>query len=256
MKPSIFFTILLAGFALMGMAQERSYPPPAPMTPEMTEFWESQPEIVTPADMDRIIPPPSDALVLFDGNGFDEWTHSNGSPVAWDLVDGNAMQIKPKSGGSIQTKRSFQDFQLHVEWSAPAVIKGESQLRGNSGVILQGRYEVQILDSHENETYANGQAASIYKQYPPLVNATQKPGRWNTYDIIFTAPRFNEDGSLHSHAYITVLHNGVLVQNHSLVYGPTEYIGLPIYKAHGPGPIVLQDHGDLVRFRNVWIREL
>lgn len=255
MKIHLLSAILLLSSASLLSGQEKSYPPPGKMTHDMTEFWEPQPEIVTPADLDRMIPPPSDALVLFDGSGFTEWVHMDGSPVTWELTEGNAMTVKPRST-SIQTRRSFQDFQLHVEWASPTVIKGESQGRGNSGVLLQGRYEVQILDSYQNETYANGQAASIYKQYPPLVNAMQPPGKWNTYDIIYTAPRFNADGSVHSRARITVLHNGVLVQNDAMVYGPTEYVGLPIYKAHGPGPVVLQDHGDLVRFRNVWIREL
>lgn len=212
-----------------------------------------QPRIVTPSEREQVQAPPSDAIVLLGGDDLSAWMHKDGSPARWDVAEG-IMTVKPKTG-SIQTKDNFEDFQLHVEWSAPSQVKGEGQLRGNSGVILQGLYEVQILDSYQNETYVNGQAGSIYKQYPPLVNAMQQPGKWNTYDIIFTAPRFKEDGSLHSPARITVLHNGVLVQNNSTVLGSTS-LSLPEYKAHGRGAIVLQDHGDLVRFRNVWIREL
>ena len=158
--------------------------------------------------------------------------------------------------GDISTKKEFGDFQLHVEWSAPEEVKGESQGRGNSGIFLQDRYELQVLDNYKNRTYANGQAGSIYKQHRPLVNAMRKPTEWNTYDIIYTAPRFKEDGSLFSPAQVTVLHNGVLVQNDVDLKGPTEYIGLPEYKAHGKAPISLQDHGNPVQYRNIWIREL
>ena len=179
---------------------------------------------------------------------------ASGAPIEWEVEQG-VMTVKPSSG-SIRTKREFGDFQLHVEWSAPTEIVGESQGRGNSGVFMQGIYEVQILDNYGNETYANGQAGSIYKQTPPLVNACQKPGKWNTYDIIYTAPRFKEDGSLQSHGRITVLHNGVLVQNNTMILGTTEYIGFPRIVAHGKGPIILQDHLNPVRFRNIWIREL
>ena len=219
----------------------------------LSESYEPQPRVVTPASCDCPVAPPSDAVVLFDGTDLSAWVHADGTPADWEVAEG-VLTVKPQSG-SIQTKADFEDFQLHIEWSSPVEVKGEDQLRGNSGVILQGRYEVQILDSYDNPTYVNGQAGSIYKQYPPLVNAMQKPGEWNTFDIIFTAPRFKADGSLHSPAYLTVLHNGVLVQNHSAVLGITN-LPLPEYKAHGRGPIVLQDHGDLVRFRNIWIREL
>ena len=175
-------------------------------------------------------------------------------PVGWQFKN-RFITVKPHSG-SIRTKTDFGDFQLHLEWSAPTEIVGESQGRGNSGVFMQGMYEVQILDNYQNETYANGQAGSIYKQTPPLVNACQKPGKWNTYDIIYTAPRFKEDGSLQSHGRITVLHNGVLVQNNTMILGTTEFIGFPRIVAHGKGPIILQDHLNPVRFRNIWIREL
>ena len=224
----------------------------------MSEFWTPQPKIVTPPDMDNaVVAPPSDAVVLLGltDNAISEWVNcEEGKPVGWQIENG-IMTVKPHSG-SIRTKKDFGDFQLHLEWSAPTEIVGESQGRGNSGVFMQGMYEVQILDNYQNETYANGQAGSIYKQTPPLVNACQKPGKWNTYDIIYTAPRFKEDGSLQSHGSITVLHNGVLVQNNTMILGTTEFIGFPRIVAHGKGPIILQDHLNPVRFRNIWIREL
>lgn len=228
------------------------------MTHDMSEFWTPQPKIVTPPDMDNaVVAPPSDAVVLLGlkDNAISEWVNcEEGKPVGWQIENG-IMTVKPHSG-SIRTKKDFGDFQLHLEWSAPTEIVGESQGRGNSGVFMQGMYEVQILDNYQNETYANGQAGSIYKQTPPLVNACQKPGKWNTYDIIYTAPRFKEDGSLQSHGSITVLHNGVLVQNNTMILGTTEFIGFPRIVAHGKGPIILQDHLNPVRFRNIWIREL
>ena len=194
-------------------------------------------------------------LLGLKDNAISEWVNcEEGKPVGWQIENG-IMTVKPHSG-SIRTKKDFGDFQLHLEWSAPTEIVGESQGRGNSGVFMQGMYEVQILDNYQNETYANGQAGSIYKQTPPLVNACQKPGKWNTYDIIYTAPRFKEDGSLQSHGSITVLHNGVLVQNNTMILGTTEFIGFPRIVAHGKGPIILQDHLNPVRFRNIWIREL
>ena len=228
------------------------------MTHDMSEFWTPQPKIVTSPDMDNaVVAPPSDAVVLLGlkDNAISEWVNcEEGKPVGWQIENG-IMTVKPHSG-SIRTKKDFGDFQLHLEWSAPTEIVGESQGRGNSGVFMQGMYEVQILDNYQNETYANGQAGSIYKQTPPLVNACQKPGKWNTYDIIYTAPRFKEDGSLQSHGRITVLHNGVLVQNNTMILGTTEFIGFPRIVAHGKGPIILQDHLNPVRFRNIWIREL
>ena len=162
-----------------------------------------------------------------------------------------------RGAGSIQTKKSFSDCQLHIEWRSPAVVKGEGQGRGNSGIFLMGRYELQVLDSYQNRTYSNGQAGSIYKQVAPLVNASRKPGEWQVYDIIFTAPRFNKDSTLKSQARITVIHNGVLVQNNTTIWGATEYIGIATNAWHPEKlPIALQDHGDAVSFRNVWIREL
>ena len=222
------------------------------MKPEETEVWEPEPRVVTTAP-DKA---PSDAIVLFDGSSLDQWVSQKDgfSPAEWEVADGGVTVVPGK--GSIQTKQQFTDYQLHVEWRSPTEIVGEGQGRGNSGVFMQGLYEVQVLDSYSNRTYSNGQAASLYKQRIPLVNATKAPGEWQAYDIIWTAPRFSADGILISKARVTVLHNGVLVQNHVELDGPTEYIGIPKYKAHGAGPIVLQDHGNPVSFRNIWIRPL
>ena len=220
--------------------------------PEDTEVWDPEPEIISPGY--TYVSAPSDAIVLFSENSLDQWVKEDGKSVEW-TVEGDVFTVKPGTG-AIQTNKEFEDFQLHVEWRPPLVIKGEGQGRGNSGIFLQGRYEVQVLDSYNNRTYANGQAASIYKQHIPLANAMHKTGEWNSYDIIYTAPRFDSSGALKSPAYVTVLHNGVLVQNHTEIKGNTVYIGTPEYEAHGPGPIILQDHGDPVSFRNIWIREL
>lgn len=199
---------------------------------------------------------PSDAIVLFDGTNLDEWvSQKDVSKSAPWTIENNTLTVKPSSGG-IQTKRNFEDFQLHLEWRSPLVIKGEGQGRGNSGVFLQGLYEVQVLDNNNNPTYVNGQAASLYKQQPPLVTAVKEEGQWHTYDILYTAPRFNKDGILIKKGSFTLLHNGVVVQYNTQIEGTTEYRGLPVIKAHGAGPIALQDHGDLVSFKNIWIRPL
>jgi Domain of Unknown Function (DUF1080) len=245
--PFLTRTLILTGslfFSLACFAQITD--------PKATEVWEPEPRVVTPGEGTK---PPSDAIVLFDGTNLTEWLSVKDSSAAkWTLRDG-AMTVAPGSG-AIRTKRSFGDFQLHLEFGAPVVVKGEGQGRGNSGVFLQDRYEVQVLDSYNNRTYSNGQAASIYKQSIPLVNACRKPGEWQQYDIIYTAPRFNADGIRTAPGFVTVLHNGVLVQNHTEIKGTSEYIGLPKNIAHGKAPLQLQDHGDLVRYRNVWIREL
>jgi hypothetical protein len=221
--------------------------------PKATEVWNPEPRVVKPGNTPSGAP--SDAIVLFDGSNLNEWISArDGSEANWTPADG-AMTVKPGSG-DIMTKRSFGDCQLHLEFAAPAVVKGEGQGRGNSGVFLQNRYEVQVLDSYQNRTYSNGQATAVYKQHIPLVNACRPPGEWQTYDILFTAPRFNTDGIQVSPGYVTVIHNGVLVQNHVEIKGATEYIGLPKVEAHGKAPLKLQDHGDLVRYRNIWIREL
>lgn len=229
--------------------------------PADTEVWDPVPPVVTPGATDR--DPPSDAIVLFDGKNLDEWVSvKDKGPAGWTVADGVVTVHKPS--GNIQTKRSFTDYQLHLEWRIPANITGKDQGRGNSGVFLastgdgDGGYELQILDSYNNRTYSNGQAGSIYKQAMPLVNAMRKPGEWNTYDVIWTAPRFKADGSVESPARVTALHNGVLVQHDFALKGETVYIGTPTYKAHGATPIKLQSHGDPsepISFRNIWIRE-
>lgn len=246
--------IILSGAALlsttaMAIAQEAE--PTDGQKSEVTEIWEPVPGTVeTPQDE-----PPSDAIVLFDGTNLDAWESVDGGPAEWTVGDG-AFTVA-RGTGDIRTTESFCDVQLHIEWRSPAETEGyDSQDRGNSGVFLQERYEVQVLDSFENPTYVNGQAASIYKQHIPLVNASREPGEWQSYDIIFKAPIFAEDGSLRSPAYITVLHNGVVVQNHVQVQGPTEWIGYPQYEAHDCAPISLQDHDADVSFRNIWVRPL
>jgi hypothetical protein len=220
--------------------------------PKATEVWEPEPRIVTPGETNSA--PPSDAIILFEGSDLDAWQHGDGSAAKWIIKDGIAT-VKPRTG-AIKTKEQFGDCQLHLEWRAPSVIEGEGQGRGNSGVFLQERYEVQVLDSYNNRTYSNGQAGSIYKQSMPLVNAMRAPGEWQTYDIIYKAPRFNEDGIKVSAATVTVIHNGVLIQNNTEIKGTTEYIGLPKNIAHGDGSIILQDHSNPVSYRNIWVRRL
>lgn len=212
---------------------------------------EPEPPIVTPGSENQL--PPSDAIVLFDGKDFSKWqtTNKEGGEPKWEIVDG-AMQVK--KGGSIRTKEEFGDVQLHVEWAAPAKVEGEGQGRGNSGVYLMGRYEIQVLDSYENKTYPNGQAASFYGHNAPLVNASRKPGQWQTYDIIFRAPKKAADGTITPGSF-TVIHNGVLVQDHIPVKGGAT-TAAAFQNFAEKGPIVLQDHGNPVRFRNIWIRKL
>ena len=220
--------------------------------PKLTEVWDPVPVVVTPGEGTA---PPSDAIALFNGTNITQWQGKDGQEAKWRIEDG-AMTVVKKSG-NISTKKDFGDCQLHIEWRTPAAVKDDGQDRGNSGVFLQGKYEVQVLDSYNNRTYSNGQAGSIYKQYIPLVNVCRKPDAWQSYDIIFEAPRFKEDGSLKSPAYMTVLHNGVLIQNHVEIKGTTVYRGEPKYELHNlKEPLMLQDHGNPVSFRNIWIREL
>jgi hypothetical protein len=222
--------------------------------PRATEVWFPVPAKVKPGSTPGA--PPSDAIILFDGRNLDAWKSANGdAPARWN-VDGGTMVVAPGTG-DIQTREKFGDVQLHIEWMGPKLPADKvNQDRANSGVFLQDVYEVQVLDNFENPTYVNGMVGSIYKQFPPLVNATLPAETWNVYDIVFRAPRFNADGSVASPATLTVLHNGVLVQNHAVLKGGTTYIGAPSYQAHGDMPIRLQDHGHLVRFRNVWVRRL
>ncbi|MEN6322291.1 MAG: DUF1080 domain-containing protein [Proteiniphilum sp.] len=276
-KAFLVALVLIVGANFVKGQTDKKYPEPTPMTHEMTEFWVPQPRIVDPgkAVSEKIlVQPPSDAIILFDGTNLSEWEAAPGKKVVkgkdasnsksteenaarW-IVKGGVF-IVDKKAGDIQTKREFGDFQLHIEWCVPKGIHGESQGRGNSGIFLQGMYEVQVLDSYNNETYANGQAGSIYKQTAPLVNAMRQPGQWNVYDIIYTAPTFKEDGTYRTRPIVTILHNGVVIQNNTVISGTTPFVGLPQVVPHGKGPIRLQAHGDKsepISFRNIWIREL
>ncbi|AOW21537.1 3-keto-disaccharide hydrolase [Urechidicola croceus] len=224
-----------------------------PTKPEETEIWEPKPNVVNVSNGI-----PSDAIVLFDGSNLDSWISAVDSTAAdWHLNKDGSMTVKNKVG-DIRTKQNFGSVQLHIEWMSPAEVQGSNQSRANSGVFLQGKYEVQVLDNNDNDTYVNGQVGSIYKQSIPLVKASSPTGKWNEYDIIFHAPEFDTDGNKTKSGTITVLHNGVLVQDHYEIKGTTEYIGWPKNIAHGKGPIVLQDHGDnsRVSYRNIWVREL
>ncbi|MBK7106982.1 MAG: DUF1080 domain-containing protein [Ignavibacteriae bacterium] len=220
--------------------------------PKLTEVWKPVPAIVTPGENNL---PPSDAIILFDGTNLDEWENVKGGEAKWQLGEG-AMTVVKKAG-SIRTKKSFGDCQLHIEWKTPEKVEGDGQGRGNSGIFLQERYEVQVLDSYNNVTYSNGQAGSIYKQFIPLVNVCKAPGVWQTYDIFYSAPKIKENGEVEKPAFITVIQNGVLVQNHVELKGTSVYIGEPKYENHKEKePISLQDHGNPVSYRNIWIREL
>lgn len=257
MKYKIILTAILAGSFFMASAQDAK--------PEDTEVWTPEPPVVTPGK--TVSDAPSDAIVLFDGKNLDQWVLNKDTTKAadWIVHDGVVTVNKASGGGNIQTKRKFSNYQLHIEWRVPADIEGSGQARGNSGVFLASTgkgddgYELQVLDSYKNKTYVNGMAGSIYKQFIPLANPAKPPGEWETYDVIWTAPVFNTDGTLKSPARATVLFNGVLVENNVELLGPTKYIGKPSYSAHGPEPIKLQAHGDgskPISFRNIWVREL
>ena len=237
---------------------------PTPRTPTSMDWPihdpnRPQPRVVTPptaSTQERPGRPPSDAVVLFDGTDLSQWRAAEGGGAARWAVRGGYMEVAAGTG-SIQTARGFGDCQLHIEWAAPVPARGEGQERGNSGVFLMGRYEIQVLDSYENTTYPDGQAAAIYGQYPPLVNASRPPGEWQTYDVVFHAPRFGPDGALLRAAHLTVFHNGVLVQDNVELTGPTAHQRRPSYERHDPKlPLMLQDHGNPVRYRNIWVREL
>ncbi len=258
----IQFPKSLAFAALIAVATPLLAQAPAAPKPEDTEFWEPIPTVVTPGA--TFAAPPSDAIVLFDGKNLDQWVSNHDkSPAKWIVGDG--ILTVSKTEGNIETKRSFKNYQLHIEWRVPQNITGSGQARGNSGVFLASTglgdagYELQVLDSYNNKTYVNGMAGSIYKQAIPLANPGRKPGEWQTYDVVWTAPTFNSDGSLKSPAFATVFFNGVLVQNHFELQGETRYIGKPFYKAYDRAPIKLQAHGDKsepLSFRNIWVREL
>jgi hypothetical protein len=231
--------------------------------PKLTEVYSPVPPVVTPGKTNSDAP--SDAIVLFNGENLDKWcsVKDTTQPATW-IVKNGIITVDKKTG-NIETKQSFMDYQLHIEWRIPSNITGEGQARGNSGIFLASTgpgdagYELQVLDNYNNSTYVNGQAGSIYKQAIPLANACKKPGEWQSYDVIWTAPRFNDDGSLKSPARVTVLQNGVLVENNFELKGQTLYIGQPFYKKHGACPIKLQAHGDKsepISYRNIWVRPL
>src|ERR1041385_9431177 len=248
-------TLILIGLSALSTAALAQTPPRDRFDPKVAEFYDLKPQKITPGATNSDAP--SDAIVLFNGKDFNEWTSAkDGGAPKWDLKDG-AMPVA-KGTGDVKTKKEFRDFQLHIEWRTPSEVVGEGQGRGNSGIFLQGLYELQVLDSYESVTYSNAQAGAIYKQEQavPLVNACKKPGEWQTYDVIFTAARSGHGGRMIIPAYVTVLQNGVLIQAHTAITGPTEYKGLPVYKEIDKGPLQLQDHGNPVSYRNIWIREL
>lgn len=254
----VFIAMTTYAFGFTTYAQEK-YPEQMPMQAQMSEYWTPQPKVVTPGEpiKNGFISAPSDAIILFDGKDLSMWRSDKGDAAGWKVENGIFTVDKKK--GDIITKQKFGDFQLHIEWLIPQNITGESQGRGNSGIFLQDLYEIQILDCYNNETYVNGQTGSVYKQSKPLVNAMRKPGEWNVYDIIYKAPTFTKDGQYRTPPTVTVIQNGILLQNNTTILGSTEYIGFPKITPHGNGPIRLQSHGDPsepISFRNIWIREL
>jgi hypothetical protein len=252
----IFITTLICAASVLTLKAQNG-------KPEDTEVWTPVPAVVSAAKVAGEAP--SDAIVLFSGANLDEWVLANDSTSAKKWKVANKIITVDKKAGDLQTKRKFTDFQLHIEYRIPADIAGTGQARGNSGIFLAalpwgaGGYELQVLDNYNSKTYVNGQAGSMYKQSPPLVNACRKPGEWNVYDVIWTAPRFNDDGSIRTPARVTALHNGVIVQNNTILKGDTPYIGQPQYRKHGAAPIKLQSHGDdskPISYRNIWVRNL
>jgi 3-keto-disaccharide hydrolase len=254
--------VLMSVFSERNSAAQTNASDSSRPRPADTEVWQPVPVVVTPGIMNAAAP--SDAIRLFDGTNLDEWVSSkDGSPAPWIVSDG-ALRVN-KSAGNIETRRRFRNYQLHIEWQIPADITGAGQARGNSGVFLASTgsgdagYELQILDSYNNDTYVNGQAGSIYKQFAPLVNASKKPGEWQAYDVVWMAPTFTAAGLLETPAHVTVFHNGVLIQNHVELQGETLYIGKPEYKPFDSAPVKLQAHGDPsapISFRNIWLRQL
>ncbi|NOZ57665.1 MAG: DUF1080 domain-containing protein, partial [Calditrichaeota bacterium] len=260
MKARQAFATLLAilSFAsVSALAQDRQ-------APGCNRVWRihdmerPRPPVVDPGTAGMTIQPakpPSDAVVLFDGKDLSQWQSVKGGPARWKVEDGAMVVVR--GAGDIRSLRAFGDCQIHIEWATPNPPKGSGQGRGNSGVYVMGLYEVQVLDSYKNDTYPDGQAAAIYGQYPPLVNACRPPGEWQSYDIIFHRPRFGRDGELLKPARITVLQNGVLVQDNVTIKGPTDWMHVRPYRKHlDKLPLVLQDHGNPVRYRNIWVREL
>ena len=258
-NTTVFTFASLVAITIPLVAQGQAKP-----RPEDTEVWQPVPAIITPGAKDA--EPPSDAIILFDGKNEDEWVSAQDhTPAQWVVHDGILTVSKAPGVGSIETRRKFKNYQMHLEFRIPENITGSGQARGNSGLFLASTgpgddgYELQILDSYGNTTYVNGQAASIYKQSPPLVNPARKPGEWQNYDVVWTAPIFNDDGSLKTPAFVTAFFNGALVQDHFQLKGQTLYIGQPFYKKYDRAPIKLQAHGDKsepISFRNIWVREL
>lgn len=260
MKKIIIFAVLSICASAASMAQATNGD--TKMKPEETEFYAPIPPVITPGK--TFSDAPSDAIILFDGRNLDQWISTKDSTSAKWIVADNVITVN-KAAGDIQTKRTFTDYQLHIEYRIPANITGSGQARGNSGIFLAGLpwgaggYELQVLDNYKNPTYVNGQVGSIYKQTVPLVNACRPPGDWQTYDVIWTAPQFSKYGVLKSLARVTVFHNGVLVQNNTTLLGDTPYTGHPSYRKHGAAPIKLQAHGDKsepISYRNIWVRPL
>lgn len=259
MKKKLFFIPAFLFVLIVSVNAQQT------MKHEDTELYTPVPPVVTSGK--SCGDAPSDAIILFDGKNLDKWVLADDTTKAADWIVNKGIVTVKKTSGNIQTKQSFMDYQLHIEWRIPKDIEGSDQARGNSGLFLasigkgDAGYEMQILDNYNNKTYTNGQAGSIYKQNAPLVNPNLPPGEWQYYDVIWTAPRFNEDGSLKSPARVTAFFNGILVQNNFELKGPTRYIGLPTYEgaAHGAAPIKLQAHGDKskpISFRNIWVRPL
>ncbi len=246
MKKAILLGVILCTGIVFGQGKP-------PTKPEATEVWSPVPPSVTPSANNQA---PSDAIVLFNGANLDAWESvNNGSSAKWIINKDGSFTVKP-GAGNIQTKEKFGSVQLHLEWKSPSKIEGDGQNRGNSGVFLQKRYELQVLDNNNNKTYANGQVGSVYKQSIPLAKASVPTGEWNTYDIIFHAPEFDKDGKKIKSGTLTLLHNGILVQDHFKLQGTTEYIGAPKNIAHGNDALELQDHGSGVSYRNIWLRKL
>ena len=257
MKKKLFLSLTCFAVCITNVLAQET------MKPEDTEFYSPVPQVVTPGKSCGNAP--SDAIILFDGKNLSQWVLADDTTKQADWIVNKGIITVNKHSGNIQTKQSFMDYQLHIEWRIPTNITGSGQARGNSGLFLASTgkgddgYEMQILDNYNNSTYVNGQAGSIYKQYPPLVNANFPPGVWQTYDVIWTAPRFKEDGTLKSPARVTGFFNGILIQNNVELKGPTLYEGIPKYKQHGACPIKLQAHGDKsepISFRNIWVRPL
>lgn len=255
MKQSLWFTLFFALIFLGGVFSNGQ------TAREIIEKWSvhdpdrPMPPVVDPGPAGEPVPAPSDAIILFDGKNLSLWTDGKGQAARWKIENGY-MEVVAKTG-AIRTKQNFGDCQLHVEWASPIVVKGEGQGRGNSGVFLMNIYEVQILDCYNNKTYADGMTAALYGQYPPMVNACRPPGEWQTYDIVFQRPRFDDKGESISPARFTVFHNNILVHHDVELIGPTAHKARPPYKAHPDRlPISLQDHGNPIRFRNIWIRDL